>query len=613
MIFFGKKKLKGVKEWVKQTTQFCNDSELSFNECIFHVSQVHTFLKKDDTAVNPNFFKDIYDQTDDEIYQIFDLDVIPKEYDFSKLNFIFSYRHLEATLIFSEGFFIDNRENYTSQLTDYIIAFLIQKEIIITNVDKIKLRVEKIINDNFKPPYTLTEERRFTFLRAKANIKKQGFTNLLEQKWCKENNKGALPNALYAVKEGEHIGFFLKDSIPTSGRNLQGEFIDMKNLDLNTPKKDNKPRQDSAEFESGTFRYKSPPDVQTGIKKIEDGQVIKYEAEGHGVIEFAEAGLKLIDIATFQQIGRTNSILGGVDKMVEIDVDCPDKTKDAVQNGAIIEAEVVNVKGTIGEKVIIKAKKLNVNGQTHQSSILYAEEASINIHKGVLYTKEADIEKLEGGKVYGNDVNIIDAQGARVTGDRIVISKLHSNTKVRFCEKLHLKAINGSENQISFDMFASLDYRQQLSTVINLDSLLKDNINARISFCKALADKLHKIKPIIESLKPVIDRSKKEGFELDPDTKKTLGFYVLLLKQIKEQKDMATKLQGIRTENTRRGKELEEKLGEAKITTESSWKDSNQIILTRHFPPSTNKIFTQDSEMFEVYIDMDGQMQKNQQ
>ncbi len=614
MTFFGKKKLKGVREWVRQVTQFCADSDLSFNECIFNVVKVHTLLKKDDNAVSPTFFKDIYNQTSDEIYQVFDVEVVPKEYDFSKLNFSFSYRHLEATLVLGEGFFIDSGENYISQLTSYITAFLIQKEIIITSVEQIKMRVEKILNDNFTAPCTLMQEKRFTFLRSKADIKKQGFTNLLEEKWCRENYKSAMPNALYAVVEGDHIGFFLKDSIATSGRNLQGEFIDMKNLDLNTPKSDDsKHRQDSSEFESGTFRYKTPPEVQNGIKKTEEGQVVKYEAEGNGIVEFGEAGLKLIDIATFQQVGRTNSILGGVGKMVEVDIDCPDKTKDAVQNGAIIEAEVVNIKGTVGEKVIVRAKELNINGQTHQSATLYAERANINIHKGLLFTKEADIDKLEGGKVYGENVNILDAQGARITANSIVISKLHSNTKIRFCEKLHLKAINGNENQIAFDVFASIDLRQKLSTYMSLDLLLKNNINARISFCKALADKSHQIKPIIDNLKPVIDRSKKEGFELDPDTKKTLGFYVLLLKQTKEQKDMATQLQTIRTENTQKAKEIEDILSEAKLTTESSWKDSNQIILTRHFPPSTDKIFTQDSEMFEVSIDYDGKMQKNEQ
>lgn len=613
MTFFTKKKLKGVREWVKELTQFCVDSELSFNDCSFQVTQVNTMLKKDDKLLAPTFFKESYDQTNDEIYQTFDVEVTPKEYDFSKLTFTFRNRHLEATLILKESFFIDSREQYNLQLANFITAFLIQKDIIITNLEKIRMRVDKIISENFKPPCTLTEEKRFVFLRSKADIKKQGFTNLLEEKWCRENHKSPLPNALYAVAEGDHIGFFLKDSIPTSGRNLQGEFIDMRNLHLNTPKNDDGKHQDSKDFESGTFRYKTPPEAGSGIKKIEEGQVVKYEADGHGIVEFAETGLRLIDICTFQQISRTNSILGGVAKMAEVDVDCPDKSKDAVQNGAIIEAEVVNIKGTVGEKVIIKAKKLTINGQTHQSSIMYADEASINIHKGLLYANEADIDKLEGGKVYGQNINVLDAQGAKIVGDSIVISKLHSNTRIKFCEKLHLKAINGNENQINFDIFANLDYRQKLSSIMQLDLLLKDDITARVAFCRALADKMQKLKPIIDNLKPVIERSKKEGFELDPETKKTLGFYVLLLRQIKEQKDTATQLQKLRTENTQNGRAIEKMLGIAKLTTESSWKDSNQIILTRHFPPATDKIFTQDSEMFEVCINDSGAMEKMDQ
>ena len=232
MTFFAKKKLKGVRDWVRELTQFCADSELSFNDCSFHVTQAHTMLKKDDKVLAPTFFKESYNQTSDEIYQTFDVEITPKEYDFSKLNFIFSYRHLEAVLILKEGFFVDNREQYKAQLADYITAFLIQKDIIITSLEQIKMRVDKIISENFTPPCTIMEEKRFIFLRSKADIKKQGFTNLLEEKWCRENHKSPMPSALYAVAEGDPIGFFLKDSIPTSGRNLQGEFIDMKNLHL---------------------------------------------------------------------------------------------------------------------------------------------------------------------------------------------------------------------------------------------------------------------------------------------------------------------------------------------------------------------------------------------
>ncbi|RDU61432.1 hypothetical protein [Helicobacter sp. MIT 14-3879] len=614
MDFFSTKKLKAVKNWAKDLSQFCVESDLSFNECSFHVTAVHTILTKDDKELPKSFFKESYDQTKEEIYQVFDVEITPQEYDFSKLNFTFSDRHLEATLVLQEGFLIDDGKNYLPQLADFIIAFLIQKNIIITSLELIKSRLEKIISENFTPPCTLMEDKRFTFLRSKAATTHKGFTNLLKKRWCKENDKAAIKGALYAVSENEPIGFFLKDAIITSGRNLQGEFIDMKQLVMNTPHVDNSQSAKKQEAQGANFQYKVPPEAGDGITKIEEGAAIKYEANGHGIVELAEVGLRLIDIVTFQQVSvKTGCILGGFNKSVEIDIDCPDHSKDAVQTGAIIEAEVVNIKGNVGERTIIRAKRLSINGQTHQSAILHSEEASITIHKGVLYSNEIDIDKLEGGKIYGKDINVLETQGAKIVGNRVIISKLHSNTSISFSEKLHLKAVHGSDNQISFDIFADSEQKQILSTVIQRDSLLENNIAARVVYCKGLADKLQKIKPIIESLRPVVERSKKEGFELDVETRKTLGFYVLLLKQIKEQRDYANKLQEIRVENTRKGEEIEQMLNEAKITTESSWKDNNQIILTRRFPPSEKKIFTQDSEMFEVFINDDGEMEKNAQ
>lgn len=614
MEFFATKKLKVIKDWAKDLTQFCAESDLSFNECNFHVTAIHTMLRKDDSKLPKSFFKDSYDQTKEEIYQIFDVEVTPREYDFSKFTFIFSNRHLEATLVLQAGFLIDDGENYIPQLVDSIIAFLIQKDIIIISQEAIRSRLEKIINDNFSPPCTIMEEKRFTFLRSKPSSTHKGFTNLLKKRWCKENNKTAFRGALYAVSEGEPIGFFLKEAITTSGRNLQGEFIDMKQLSMNTPHVDNSQAAKDQEAQGANFRYKVPPEAGNGIKKTEEGGATKYEAEGHGIVELAEGGLRLIDIATFQQVSvKTGCILGGFNKAVEVDIDCPDNSKDAVQVGAIIEAEVVNIKGNVGERTIIRAKKLTINGQTHQSALLYAEEASITIHKGVLYSDEIDIDKLEGGKVYGTNINVLETQGGKITGNSVVVSKLHSNTSINFSEKLHIKAIHGSENQISFDIFADSKQKEALSTIIQRDMLLRNNIAARVAYCKSLADKLHRIKPIIENLRPLVERSKKEGFELDVETRKTLGFYVLLLRQIKEQKDYANKLQKIRIENTHKGEEIEQILNEARITTESSWKDNNQIVLIRRFPASEKKIFAQDSEMFEVFINSDGEMEKDLQ
>ncbi|STQ85303.1 putative ATPase [Helicobacter muridarum] len=615
MKFFSTKKIRGIKDWTRQLAQFCTDSDLSFNECNFHVTAVRTLLKKDDTELPQSFFKDDYDQTKEEIYQIFDVEVTPSEYDFSKLSFTFNGRHIEATLILKEGFLVDDGENYIPQLSDFIISSLIQRKVIIVSRKSMRSRIEKIIADNFNPPCTIVEERRFTFLRSKPSNTHKGFTNLLKKRWCKENKEDAILGALYAVSEGEPIGFFLKDPIVVSGRNLKGEFIDMKQISMNTPQQtdDNNGKVSKDHQAAGMhFRYKVPPEAGSGIKKTEEGGVVKYEAQDKGIVRLGETDISLMDIVTLQQVSvKTGCILGGYLKGIEIDVDCKDNSKDAVQIGAIIEAEVVNIKGNIGERVVIRSKQLNISGQTHQSALIYAEEASITIHKGILHGNSIDVDNLEGGKIYGKNVNVLNTQGGRIVGSDVVISKMHSNNSIQFSRKLHLKAVHGSENQISFDIFADRQQRQILSTIIQRDALLRSNIAARVAHCKSLANKLHKIKPIIENLRPLIDRSKKEGFELEAGTKKTLGFYVMLLRQIKEQKDYANKLQKVLVENAHKGEDTEKLLNEAKVTTESGWKDNNIIVLTRRYPPSEKRIFAKDSEMFDVYINDDGDLDKD--
>lgn len=617
MDFFSRKQILNVRNWDEQVTSFCTQNELSIRLCAFHIAGIKTFYIRNDAEVGRDFFANAYHQSIDLLYQTYTIDVIPKQYDFSNVRIIVDDEFLEATIVFEPEFFVDTEDMYKSHLLHFVLYSLIQKKIMLTSVEFIRTRLEKILSQ-FNAPHVLSDEKRYLLLKSKAHYREAGFTNILEEKWCKENNHSPFNNAMYAAKEGDQIGVFLKEPLCINGRNLKGEYVDMGMLYSNKiattqtdDKKDtnNAHAQESKKTQTKSF---SPPEINgDGIKKVEEDNVIKYEANANGFISFKDSKIELIDIATLNQVGvnTTGCMLGGVDKYAEVDIECYDNSKDALQSNTTLEAEIVNIKGNVGENTVIRAKRLHIKGQTHQSAVIYAQEAFISIHKGTLYCKEADVEMLEAGRVNAEYANILDLQGGKVVANKVVISRLHSHSNVDFCEKLHLKIIENGDNKLNFDIFADSEKKGKMLALVKKDELLKTHVKSRVEYCKSLAEKLYKIKPVVENLKPILRQSKKEGFPLDKDIKKTFAYYVGLLKQIKLHKENVLKLQQSRVQNAKEARELDNLLKFAKITTEASWRDNNQIVLTKHFPYNITSIFMQDSDMYDVVVNDDGALE----
>lgn len=593
MSLFSKKLAKNIIDWERDLVKFCVESNIEYLKCNFHIVNVNTKFKTDDYEVSKKYFKDLYNTESNIIYQIFDVEITLCDFDFSKCRIEFNDNFLEATLIFDPGFLLDSNEEYVTQLKNYIISNLISKGIIITNIEILRATIKKIIH-NFELPFMLLEESRHTILKSKVSYMDKGFHNMLERKWCLSNKKCEPMGSMYAVNTEDLIAVFLKEASFHGGRDLRGEYIENATnlIPAKIAKKDDKKDE-----------FSIPPEAQNGVQKNEEGNIIKYEATTNGFVDFKNGKIKLTEIATFEQIDRhTGCLLGGVEKMSEVDVECYDNSKDAIQSGLTIEAEILNITGNIGENTIIRAKRLSIKGQTHQTSKIYAEEAFINIHKGYLEAKEVNIEFLEAGRVIASDANILECRGGKIVSNSIVISKLYSHSTIEFSESLHLKLVDGGDNQIIMDMNSNMKYKPKLLAYIEKDNNLRNITKSRNAYFKDLVQKLNKIKPVIQNLKPIIDKSKKNGTPLDPEVKKIAGVYAGILKQIKSYKDILEQIQKERVENVKNINEIEKLINEAKITTEASWRDNNEIILIRNFPKDRKNITMQDSDMYDIMV-----------
>ncbi|PAF44089.1 hypothetical protein [Helicobacter sp. 11S02629-2] len=596
MDFFSKKKL-SIINWEKDLSSFSKSTDINLQNCNIHISSIRTFFTND-MPVPAGYFDSEYENSDKEIYQKYDVEITPKEYDFNALDVRIDRNNLVATLTLKEGLFIDNTEVYKMQFIDCVLAKLVEQNVILHNSKILKAVLVHILND-FSENIVLTKALSVEILKSKASYKTRGLINLLEEAWVKKNHTEIIENALYAANEGEEIAIFLKDDEIINGRNLTGEYINMQSIY----------ERESKDKDISSI---SPPNIDENIDKEENDKKIIYKAKTKGIVDYQD-NLKIISIATFDTVSnKTGSILGGLEKGIEVDVECSDNSKDALQTNAIIEADVVNITGNVGENTIIKANNLNIKGQTHQSSIIYANEAFINIHKGTLYAKnEANVEYLELGRIYAQDANILQLNGGKVVAKRVVVSRLRNNCNIYFSEDVHLKLIDGVENKLEFNIMANIELKPHFLGILAKDTLLKEHIKSRVAYCKSLILKARKLKPVIETLKPLIAKSKAEATPLDSEVKKMLQYYAALLKQVHLQRDTAIKLQNDRIENATLATGLEGELLQAKITTESSWRDNNEIILHRFFPvEEKSSILLEDSDMLDIELDKDYKLQK---
>lgn len=240
------------------------------------------------------------------------------------------------------------------------------------------------------------------------------------------------------------------------------------------------------------------------IIALDSGLKIEYKASKTGYLDFSQRTLRIADELNVENVSaKTTGSIHANDLNLQINE--KNKIVDAVGPSMVIKATSATVNGSVSENARISVATAIINGVTHSSSTIFAiDEAKIQNHRGSLYTRYAEIEKLEAGLIDCDTVFIEEAFGGVIRCNKAIIKKMHSNCKVIASCEIKIFEIVGEENTLCCSANANV---QNSKTILTL----KDELNN-------IAIAINNISKEIQALSKNI-KSAKTGLEKIGSTK----------------------------------------------------------------------------------------------
>ncbi len=381
----------------------------------------------------------------------------------------------------------------------------------------------------------------------------------------KKNAKELKKTLLYPVKTGEILIEIILPKEGKNGRDCRGKIILEK-----TPK----------DFEIPEISF----DSKTIEKRKEEGKIV-FVSKKDGYIIKEDDKFVIKDEMEIKQINiRTGDVKNAQESDIKLKVKESDVLKEAIADNMTVETTELYVKGNVGKKANIKAKKLEINGQTHQESIIKADESFINVHKGRLNAKKAKINRLEGGRVEADEIEIDLALGGVVYAKKIKINNLLSHNKFFASEYIIICEQKGEENILAIapkKVLKDIDIEEMEKKI----KTIEQNINLK-------SKEYNKLKKIYLENKHAINEYKRMYLE---NKKKNVKTSHTIIKKIKEFQQLVKNIEkykkeiNLLTEDKKNILEtldyLQRGIYNAKILSNTPWKAFNRILFELIEPP----------------------------
>ncbi len=569
----------------------------------FDILQISTFFrgekKKDFTSPSIEERDKIlsndaeYNKNDFEIRQVYDISLRGlKENDLAPFVELKLDSHCyELSLELKAGLEVKNDESFFEELYAEITRKKIAHNIIIRLFDSgVKQEIANLKELFSQLQISGVLESTQSFVIAKASFipeMEASFRFILQEEWNKTHSEN-VEFASYAAKSGELVGISLKHQAGMSGRNLKGDYINVKKQDIEGDDKIKKLRFKESEF---------------SIEEKED-EVLYYAAQD-GYVSVGEGELRILLDFNFPEVSlrKNGSLLGGDKKGFVVEVTCADPNQDAIGASIVLEAQDIKIYGSVAENAKVIAKKLEINGQTHQSAIIRADEMSIDIHKGSAVGEKIRINRLELGSVKGEEVSIEQANGGNIEAKKITIASLHSHTKIALSQHLYIKAMNGGENHISINSRASLKASEEVE---HFNAQIEHNIkemNTLLAVLNKDLSRVRKTKPVVEKIKVIMEENKKNNKPNERNITESVAQYVVLLRRTKYLKERLITLQEKSKTYSTALQNLDLQTQNAKITSDAPWQNDNEIVYESFFPEAKDIMLLSHGEEVDIGID----------
>ncbi len=368
------------------------------------------------------------------------------------------------------------------------------------------------------------------------------------------------------VKEGDILIEYIKPQLGKPGRNCRGKFMNP---------------------EEPVVKYEPTFQVDETIRSVEDDKSIQYIAKENGYIAFENNTYLIkteVDVGEIS-FKTTGSIESGVDSDVNIFVTEADAIKDAIGPGMIVEVSEIDIDGNVGSNAKVIAKKAKIGGQTHKSAMIRADDVEIHVHKGKAYGKKILINRLEHGKIDGNEVHIDQALGGHIRAKDITIDVCASHVHVTASRRIEVKQLVGSENSFTIDPLLKKDEQEDLEENTQQIKDLEQELKSIKKELKKYTIFIKEGTPAFMEIKKRLIHYKKNGVKLPESfVKKYKQFQKMQerRKNLKEQSDvMQDKLNMLTTKTA----SFQDNIFDARVIMRDRWKGYNVIKFRLVDPP----------------------------
>lgn len=409
------------------------------------------------------------------------------------------------------------------------------------------------------------------------------FLFILEENWKLKNGEG-LEKSSYAAQKGSEVGRLIKARNGRDGRDLLGRLVKVEKRDPTT-------------IQFGSL------DEDFAIE--ENAEFISYRVRKDGYVGLNSSGLLLIKDFNLDEINHRNmgNLLGGIECGFELNVKAPSVDQDAIGAGIVIEAQKINVNGSIDQGVILRAKECFISGSTHQKSEIDSDYVEIAKHKGSLSAQTIKIKNCEGGRIECQNGEIENCVGGEIYCKELKIIELHANNRIFFCSKIEIDQMLGGKNDFQMDSCSFHEYRKQV-----------EEIQARYQRCLSLIERLvkiyqkelsriKKISPAITRFKAIFSKNSKVNLKTQPYILSSIDQYNHTFEQLEK---LGEKIEFCKQQ----AKQIREELMpiaklnlDAKIICHSAWVDQNQIECVNLIKNTRERLVIEDAERIDVVVD----------
>lgn len=560
----------------------------------FDVKDIHTYMrgekKKDYSLLDKAQAKALlandeqYLKDDFELRQVYDVIIrCVKENDLAPFVDIEvdSYFH-SITLILKAGLVVSQNDEFYNELYEEITRKKIAKGLIIRLFDEyVKQEVDSLKGLISNLNGELKEDKSIHLSKASVFVpdKQASFSFVLQEQWSKTHSH-KIDFALYAASNGELIGILHNAQNGVSGRNLKGDYVRYIESEKNKDEK-------KITFKENEFR------------KEDKGEFSEFYALSDGYVGFIDNELKITTDFNFAEISlkKSGSLLGGDKKGFAIEVSCADANQDAIGASVVLEAANIKILGSVAENAKIYGKKIEISGQTHQSSEIFGDEVSIEIHKGSVNGAKIHINRLELGRILGDEVFVKEANGGQVEGEVINVENLHAHTKLSTSKLLHIKNISGGDNRVGISPKSSLKNHNEIESINEQTKQNLKQINSILEVLNKDLLRVRKTKPVVEKIKLIMEENKKHNKPNEKNITDSVAQYVILLRRTKYLKDKIVALQTSGKKLNAKLMALDEAAKEAKIQSETPFKDENEAVYEYLFPEGRDIIILNNQKV----------------